>query len=724
MKNEIYNKYYKFSNEAKFKQNLISTQEDNNNNLDNNIYFGKNKLKKYFGIIQLMTKIHKIILLIFVVVFLFDYKLLSFCKEKIKLRKLNSDYSEITITMSGPGEKNILYANFIPLPDEIIINGNQTSSNTLLQNLENDENVVIVRWYNKLSTCEKMFYYVNYITRIDLSKFDASEVTSTANMFYQSSNIEYIDFSNFNTSSVIDMSFMFFNLKKMTSFDLSSFNTPNLRNMESLFNYDTALEHINLSTFDTSLVSNMKSLFMDCGKLTTIDLSNFRTSALTKMPGMFYGCRSLVSFDFSNFDTSMVGNMASLFFNCENLEYINFTNFKTQNAGDLRWMFYNCKKLKSLDFSNFDLSNAKKMSKMFYGCENLESINFNYNSNLKLINDIDSLFFDCKKLKFLDLSFINISSITNLDSMFCDCESLQYLNLKNIATSDTLTMNLTFAGCKSLKYLNIPIFIDNNNLNLNNTFNEIESVIYCIKNSTKAENIITILEQKNSINECSNLCFSENAKLILEKNICVDDCSKDDEYIYEYKKRCYKSCNNFYSYNKKECLDTIPSGYYLNSSSEKTINKCPDKCQLCSDESIKNNLCISCNIDYSPVINNISNMNLFIDCIKKCPSGYININDSCEIITNKENEEKEEYSAMDYLNNILGDNEDNSLVNIEDIINKIKEGITTGKLKSLLSNVTGEQKKDIEIYQKEISYQITSSYNQNNKQYNMKFIIL
>ena len=79
---------------------------------------------------------------------------------------------------------------------------------------------------------------------------------------------------------------------------------------------------------------------------------------------------------------------------------------------------------------------------------------------------------------------------------------------------------------------------------------------------------------------------------------------------------------------------------------------------------------------------------------------------------------------MDYLNNILGDNEDNSLVNIEDIINKIKEGITTGKLKSLLSNVTGEQKKDIEIYQKEISYQITSSYNQNNKQYNMKFIIL
>ena len=177
------------------------------------------------------------------------------------------------------------------------------------------------------------------------------------------------------------------------------------------------------------------------------------------------------------------------------------------------------------------------------------------------------------------------------------------------------------------------------------------------------------------------------------------------------------SCDNFYSYNKKECLDEIPRGYYLYNSSLKTINKCPNKCQLCSDESIKNNLCISCNNDYSPIINNEPNINLFIDCIKNCPSGYININDSCEINNDGE------CSALNFLNNLCGDENYYGSQNIEDIINKIKKGITSQELKALLSNVTGEQKKDIEIYKEDIYYQITSSYNQNNKQYNNISII-
>ena len=31
------------------------------------------------------------------------------------------------------------------------------------------------------------------------------------------------------------------------------------------------------------------------------------------------------------------------------------------------------------------------------------------------------------------------------------------------------------------------------------------------------------------------------------------------------------SCNNYYSYDQKECLDKIPNGYYQNSSISKTI---------------------------------------------------------------------------------------------------------------------------------------------------------
>ena len=47
-----------------------------------------------------------------------------FTKRKVKnsKRKLNSKYSEIVITISGKGNKTILYKNFMPLPDEIIVN--------------------------------------------------------------------------------------------------------------------------------------------------------------------------------------------------------------------------------------------------------------------------------------------------------------------------------------------------------------------------------------------------------------------------------------------------------------------------------------------------------------------------------------------------------------------------------------------------------------------------
>ena len=93
-------------------------------------------------------------------------------------------------------------------------------------------------------------------------------------------------------------------------------------------------------------------------------------------------------------------------------------------------------------------------------------------------------------------------------------------------------MELTFGGCKSLKILNIPGFIDNNNINLTNTFKDINELLYCIKDTSKAETIISILDQTNSLNNCSNLCFSGREKIILEKNICVDDCSQDDLYIY------------------------------------------------------------------------------------------------------------------------------------------------------------------------------------------------
>ena len=115
--------------------------------------------------------------------------------------------------------------------------------------------------------------------------------------------------------------------------------------------------------------------------------------------------------------------------------------------------------------------------------------------------------------------------------------------------------------------------------------------------------------------------------------MCVDNCFNETIYRYEYQNNCFKECPirtqlksdsiflcedcpNYYNSENKECLDSIPEGYYLSSITEKTIEKCPSKCKSCSLESINNNLCIECNINdsYYPKLNDESNIDSFYQC--------------------------------------------------------------------------------------------------------------
>ena len=73
-------------------------------------------------------------------------------------------------------------------------------------------------------------------------------------------------------------------------------------------------------------------------------------------------------------------------------------------------------------------------------------------------------------------------------------------------------------------------------------------------------------------------------------------------------------------------------------------------------------------------------------------------------------------SSEDFLNKLC-EIKDNNINTKENMINQIKNDITNGKIKSLLKNVTNEEKQDILIKESDAVYQITSSDNQNNKQY-------
>ena len=158
------------------------------------------------------------------------------------------------------------------------------------------------------------------------------------------------------------------------------------------------------------------------------------------------------------------------------------------------------------------------------------------------------------------------------------------------------------------------------------------------------------VDQENKYHSTNEYECPENYKLIEDKNLCINNCSKDTDYKYEFNNKCYNicpfnsnssenneyicECKKYYNYNRTECIEEIPEGYYLKNGKLKSIEKCDEKCQKCSNESVyQNNLCISCNINngYYPILNEYEYDSSFINCYNETPIGYYLINNSYKL---------------------------------------------------------------------------------------------
>ena len=107
--------------------------------------------------------------------------------------------------------------------------------------------------------------------------------------------------------------------------------------------------------------------------------------------------------------------------------------------------------------------------------------------------------------------------------------------------------------------------------------------------------------------------------MIIDKKKCINNCSSDDTYKYEYNNKCYSSCPNetftFRYQNKCVNENEIPENYYVVDSNLSIIDKCDNKCIKCTKESVQNNnSCTSCNIDYFPLYIDILNNKTYFNC--------------------------------------------------------------------------------------------------------------
>ena len=94
------------------------------------------------------------------------------------------------------------------------------------------------------------------------------------------------------------------------------------------------------------------------------------------------------------------------------LKTINVLSFNTSNLNDMSSLFAECKSLISIDLSNFDTTNVENIGSMFYYCSSLKSIDLS-NFNTTNVNNFYFIFYRTSSLKYLDIS----SFTTNLTSV-------------------------------------------------------------------------------------------------------------------------------------------------------------------------------------------------------------------------------------------------------------------------------------------------------------------
>lgn len=166
-------------------------------------------------------------------------------------------------------------------------------------------------------------------------------------------------------NSITDCTELFGSCSEITALDLTDFDASNVTNMDSMFSWASALTRITFGDFNTSKVTNMHQMFSNCGSLTYLDLRNFDTSNVTDMSYMFYNCHDLLSLNLNNFDTRKVENMQYMLARCSQVTDFDLRYLNVSNVTNMNYMFYNDARLKRIycgkDWNTYVVTSSDSM---------------------------------------------------------------------------------------------------------------------------------------------------------------------------------------------------------------------------------------------------------------------------------------------------------------------------------------------------------------------------
>ena len=163
-------------------------------------------------------------------------------------------------------------------------------------------------------------------------------------------------------------------------------------------------------------------------------------------------------------------NILKLFFNKKEISYlvdsdvINQDEFEIEikginNITNMSNMFEECRFIKYLDLSNLDLSKASYMKFMFYNCINLKEIKGLNRLKNKNVKNVASMFNNCTNLEYIDLSNFDFSNVTDISSIFNECYRIKDIKgINNLVNKNIDNTHALFYECRELEYLNLSQF--------------------------------------------------------------------------------------------------------------------------------------------------------------------------------------------------------------------------------------------------------------------------
>ena len=607
------------------------------------------------------------IILLYITRFSYEYK----NKNIISL-------SEITLTIKGSGNQQIIYNSFSYTPNVLYINDEvQIYVGKIVNNLSKEINIIKVKWNEPLQTCNSMFKGLSNITYIDLSNFNTSQLTNIDNMFYDCTSLTSINFQKFDTSRLLIMEYVFYNCYSLKSLDLSSFDTSKVTDFHWMFYNCSSLVTLDLSNFDTSSCICTFHMFNNCTKLISLNLNSFDTSKVTYIYNMFIGCKSLISLNLNHFSVSSLVKYEDIFTNInpnitfciESNNVISSqitSNFK-KNCSDI--CFKNPKliieKKKCIEKCVNDLEYKYEFNNICYSsCPNgtysssvndylcVESCNYYNYTNNKCIDSIPEGYYlkdiILKTIGKCDNKCKNCSLESILNNNLCiSCNTKHYYYPKYQDNNN----HYPFIECYD--YKPEGYFLDNIENIYKPCYNTCKS---CDKsgdqNSNNCKECISnyifmqdFVNDSNCYMECPYYYYFDSLnvhhctetlecpatyKLISEKNKCIEDCNKDEIFRYEYKKKCYEgcplktknisyicqdlNCTQFYNLEQNDCINEIEDGYFLNDTEQKTIDKCHEDCRTCDKKATENNT--NCKSCFPETYL------LYGNCISICENGF------------------------------------------------------------------------------------------------------